>query len=348
MGCVIEPRTSEPDRAVQFVINDGHGSTFSSTGTVTFVAGLPTLAVGATASGNEHSAISLNIALGPIENDDNLSITISGVPTDATLSAGTNNGDGSWTLTPAQLPGLTLFAGESSAALTVVATDSTPNSTVSSSQSIAVTVDALADVPDLLVPASVGGAQGTPIALGISVQGDSDDTLTVSLSNVPTSAKLTDQCEADRCAGRHPHGPQQLYVDGRTACRAGDHAGRYNAAEPAGDGDRHRRTINRNHHPQYRGPHHRTRTHRKWGERQRHRGCFDRCGNGCDLHRRRFEYGGERLHGDGQLGRRDDFCWNGERHQQLVHCDRRPHLCGRGQLRPEHDRHPHQRQHLDP
>src|SRR5205085_2252764 len=40
------------------------------------------------------------------------SITITGVPLDEKLSAGTNNGGGSWTLTPSQLTGLTLNAGE--------------------------------------------------------------------------------------------------------------------------------------------------------------------------------------------------------------------------------------------
>jgi hypothetical protein len=39
-------------------------------------------------------------------------ITIAGVPLDAALSAGTNNGGGNWTLTPAQLAGLQLNAGE--------------------------------------------------------------------------------------------------------------------------------------------------------------------------------------------------------------------------------------------
>ena len=39
---------------------------------------------------------------------ESLEITISGVPDGATLSAGTDNGDGSWTLTSAQLTGLTV------------------------------------------------------------------------------------------------------------------------------------------------------------------------------------------------------------------------------------------------
>lgn len=41
-------------------------------------------------------------------------VNITGLPSDANLSAGTNNGGGSWTLTPAQLSGLTLTAGEPS------------------------------------------------------------------------------------------------------------------------------------------------------------------------------------------------------------------------------------------
>ena len=54
-----------------------------------------------------------------------LSITISGVPSGAVLSAGTDNGDGSWTLTPEQLSGLTITPPANSDAdftLTVTAT----------------------------------------------------------------------------------------------------------------------------------------------------------------------------------------------------------------------------------
>src|SRR5277367_4769003 len=52
-------------------------------------------------------------------------ITITGVPDGSTLSAGTNNGGGSWTLTPAQLSGLQLDAGfaTNTADLTVTATN---------------------------------------------------------------------------------------------------------------------------------------------------------------------------------------------------------------------------------
>ena len=63
------------------------------------------------ASGTEDTAIALTItsALADTDGSEAQSIVVSGVPTGATLSAGTNNGGGSWTLTPAQLAGLTLL-----------------------------------------------------------------------------------------------------------------------------------------------------------------------------------------------------------------------------------------------
>ena len=59
----------------------------------------------ATVSGNEDTAIALPIqtALGEADADAVLSVTITGVPAGAILSAGIHNANGSWTLTPAQL-----------------------------------------------------------------------------------------------------------------------------------------------------------------------------------------------------------------------------------------------------
>src|SRR6185437_7916323 len=82
----------------------------------------------APATGNEDTAIALNIGAALTDTDGSESITnvtIAGVPTGAALSAGTNNGDGTWTLTPAQLSGLTITPPANSDAdfnLTVKAT----------------------------------------------------------------------------------------------------------------------------------------------------------------------------------------------------------------------------------
>jgi len=101
------------------------------------------------AQGVEDSPVALAIAANLVDRDDSeaLSIRISGVPESATLSAGTNNGGGSWTLTRAQLPGLTLSLPANEFAsfdLTVVATATeqgaaTPQS-ASTTATLAVTV----------------------------------------------------------------------------------------------------------------------------------------------------------------------------------------------------------------
>ncbi|WP_297003282.1 Ig-like domain-containing protein, partial [Thalassospira sp. UBA848] len=77
-------------------------STDSITVDVTGVADAPTLGV-SDASGNEDSAIALDIDAGLTDSSETLTVTISGVPNGATLSAGTDNGDGTWTLGSDQL-----------------------------------------------------------------------------------------------------------------------------------------------------------------------------------------------------------------------------------------------------
>jgi hypothetical protein len=76
---------------------------------------------------NEGKSALLNISASAAETDQNApTILISGVPSDASLSAGTNNHDGTWSLTAAQLANLSLKAAGSTDSiftLTVHATD---------------------------------------------------------------------------------------------------------------------------------------------------------------------------------------------------------------------------------
>src|SRR3546814_3391573 len=76
---------------------------------VNAVADAPTLGA-QDGSGAEDTAIALDIqsVLTDTDGSETLSITVSGVPEGAVLSAGTNNGDGSWTLAPADLEALTV------------------------------------------------------------------------------------------------------------------------------------------------------------------------------------------------------------------------------------------------
>ncbi len=150
--------------------------------TVNPVAVAPVLTVSA-ASGNENAnGIALSIAATQAEADlvaNDLSVTVSGLQ-GATLSAGTKNADGSYTLTAAQLAGLTLtpapeFTG--TLALSVVATDTEASSNTrasSAAQTLDVTVDPVAVAPVLAV-ASASGAEGEAIALSITAsQAESD------------------------------------------------------------------------------------------------------------------------------------------------------------------------------
>jgi hypothetical protein len=92
-------------------------------------------------SGGSDSAIPLTIVATPFDNDDNLSIQITGVPSDVTLNHGTHHSNGSYTLTLAQLSGLKFNADEGSAILHVVVTSSEGAVSTTSSTDIAVTVD---------------------------------------------------------------------------------------------------------------------------------------------------------------------------------------------------------------
>src|SRR6185295_11177085 len=116
--------------------------------TVNAVADAPTLST-TPASGNEDTAVALNINAGLADTDgsETLAITISGVPSGATLSAGTNQGGGVFVLTPAQLAGLNITPPPNSDAdftlgVTATSTD-TGGVTATTASSLAVTVNAV-------------------------------------------------------------------------------------------------------------------------------------------------------------------------------------------------------------
>ncbi|MDE1148227.1 MAG: hypothetical protein PW843_16640 [Azospirillaceae bacterium] len=178
-----------------------NGSTADTTGslavTVGAVADAPSLAV-VPAVGLEDQPIALTIAAGlhgPADGET-LSVTIAGVPAGATLNHGTDNGDGSWTLTGAQLTGLTLtppadYSGTLN--LSVTAHAAVNGSTADTTGSLAVTVGAVADAPSLAVVPAVG-LEDQPIALtiaaGLHAPADGE-TLSVTIAGVPAGATLS-------------------------------------------------------------------------------------------------------------------------------------------------------------
>src|SRR5207302_1804201 len=157
----------------------------------------------ADATGNEDAAIARSIcsALTDTDGSESLSITISGVPTGASLNHGIDNGGGSWTLTPAQLAGLTITPPANSDAdftlhVTATSTEAGPSAlglgTASTAHDILVTVNAVADAPTLTV-ADATGNEDAAIALSISsalTDTDGSESLSITISGVPTGASL--------------------------------------------------------------------------------------------------------------------------------------------------------------
>jgi hypothetical protein len=161
----------------------------------------PTLNVAA-ASGNEDTQIALNIATAVTDTDGSEAITkvtISGVPTGATLSAGTNLGGGVWQLTTAQLSNLKLnppanFSGSFN--LTVKSFAEEVNLSGSEfflgdnktdvTKTLTVTVNPVADKPDLKVGDAYVKEDGS---VALNVQANLNDTdgserLTVTISGI--------------------------------------------------------------------------------------------------------------------------------------------------------------------
>lgn len=172
---------------------------------VTGVASTPTLSV-APALGNEDTAILLSINAALLVNDgsETLSVVIGNVPTGAVLSAGVNNGNGTWTLTDAQLVGLTITPPANSnvdfvLSVTAISTESGHSAIIS--QDLSVVVYGVADAPVLSVVAA-NGNEDTAIALNIGAvltDTDGSEQLSILISNVPDGAVLS----AGVYAGNH-------------------------------------------------------------------------------------------------------------------------------------------------
>ncbi|MDK9723107.1 MAG: cadherin-like domain-containing protein, partial [Rhodospirillales bacterium] len=94
--------------------------------TVNGAAGDDTLYGDAGNGGATGVPLNISATLGDLDGSESLSVTLSGFPAGAQLSAGAQNDDGSWTLTQDQLSGLTMSVPEGSAAfhVTVNATSS--------------------------------------------------------------------------------------------------------------------------------------------------------------------------------------------------------------------------------
>ncbi|MEQ9127509.1 MAG: Ig-like domain-containing protein, partial [Thalassospira sp.] len=211
----------------------------TTTGSITVdvagVADAPTLET-SNASGNEDSAIALDIDTGLTDSSEILTVTISGVPDGATLSAGTNNGDGTWTLGSDDLEGLTItpaddFSGSFDLGVTAQSADGEDIATTSGS--ITVDVAGVADAPTLET-SNASGNEDSAIALDIDAGlTDSSEVLTVTISGVPDGATLS--AGTDNGDGTWTLGSDDL--EGLTITPADDFSGSFDLGVTAQSAD---------------------------------------------------------------------------------------------------------------
>ncbi|MFZ9000816.1 MAG: hypothetical protein ACO20H_05905, partial [Bacteriovoracaceae bacterium] len=201
-GLTITPPT---DSDVDFSLNvtatatDSNGDTESTSGLLfvdtNAVADMPMLVLN-DSSGDEDTSIGLDItsALTDLDGSESLSIIISDVPEGASLSAGVDNGDGTWTLTKEDLNNLSITPPQDSDVdfnLTVTATATEENGdTASVSGNLFVDINSVADTPTLTL-SDASGREDNAIALDISsatTDIDGSETLEVVISDVPAGA----------------------------------------------------------------------------------------------------------------------------------------------------------------
>ena len=204
---VTPPANSDTDFSftVAATTTDADGETATAgqalTVTVTGVADEPSVSV-TDVAGVEDGAIPLNIQAAVTDTDGSESITsvvISGVPTGAELSAGTDNGNGIWTLEPGHLAGLTVTpppdnAADFSLTVTATATEADGGDAATTIASFGVEVAAVADAPVVTVSSATGDVNTTvPLDLSSTVaDADGSESITsVVISGVPAGAALS-------------------------------------------------------------------------------------------------------------------------------------------------------------
>jgi len=169
---------------------------------ITDVSNAPTVSVAA-AEGDEDTAISLTI--NPALTDPNetiTAITISGIPAGAALSNTAGDqiaiSDGSANLTEAQLAGLAItppedFSGSFDLSVTATSKDGDAEAATSEAETLAVSVSAVSDAPDITVEAASGErGSSIPLSLSAAVTDDSESITSIAISGIPEGATLSD------------------------------------------------------------------------------------------------------------------------------------------------------------
>ena len=176
------------------------------------VADTPTIDAGADVSVVSGQSVALNITNATTDTDNSETlgdVTISGVPAGFSLSAGTDNGGGVWTVTQAQLTGLQLNTpangnGTISLTVSVSSTESVTDDEFNLNNNVATNTDIVRVTvnPDDQPPSVTYGAGGSGSAqvledgsvyvpITATLNGNAPQELTVEVSGIPSSWTIT-------------------------------------------------------------------------------------------------------------------------------------------------------------
>ena len=169
------------------------------------VADKPELVVTPNAAGNEDTAIPLIISPPSLVDQDQSEIlsdiTLFNIPDHVVLSNGTQNADGTWTLTSTQLTSLSLTPGQHIAddftlTVSVTATETENSDAATTTQTISVDIIPVADIPSWVVSPKTSGNEDTAIPLIIAkpslVDQDQSEILSlITVSQIPDHAVLS-------------------------------------------------------------------------------------------------------------------------------------------------------------
>jgi Ca2+-binding RTX toxin-like protein len=181
-----------------YTVADGNGGTATETVTLTVSNVVDAAQLTVTdAAGTEDGVTPLAIDAQAVSDSDGITgITLSGVPDWATLNKGTENPDGTWSLTPADLDGLAVVPDADASGtfdITVSVTTSDGVDSQVASDTLTVTVAGVADAP-VVTATDAAGDEDTAIALDLSAaltDTDGSESLSITVQGVPTGASLS-------------------------------------------------------------------------------------------------------------------------------------------------------------
>jgi hypothetical protein len=172
--------------------SDTANTTDTFTVTVSGVADTPVVSA-QNVSGNEDSAISLDLSAAASDGSEALTVQVTGFPSGTTVSHGTITA-GVWTIDPADLSAVSItppshFSGQMNLQIGVTSTDGADTTTATTP--FGVTVAAVADAPTAAAE-NVSGNEDTPITFNASAGlVDSGETLSIQITGVPAGAALS-------------------------------------------------------------------------------------------------------------------------------------------------------------